>query len=1527
MNLPNFLNALGHTERIYIRCLLPPRLPLDVAETLGMSFKTKDDKLAPLPISGVLDLKSGAFARTYKSGRSEHIADGMGHLQTLNQQGYGVYFVPHHGNGFKAADITHGVCLFHESDRLSLEAQQQTIDKISAEFGEPTAIVKTRKSLHAYWRCTEDIQVESLGNLQRRWLQYSECDDPSLADPAQLMRMPGFDHVSWNAETRALERVQCELIHLSSDAYSLEQFDKILPPLDLERWVKASLEVCPKETTSTDIRAFSEYLDGFKANGRRGWITAKCPAHNGDSDDSLHIEQESGGWVCHAGCHPSAVYKAAKAVAIARGYRLPTSDEPQTKNKIDYEELALEIGNRFAEFNINTLFHPTVCHQLEQIAKVFNQPCGAVAAPLLSIAGSLLQVGTVVNLGSKTNHSQPPIVWVSLVGDSDDGKSPILKMLTQPLTAMQAQAYRDYQERKTQYEVALCEWDEQKKGDRGQKPIEPKGMRRFAFSNFTQESIGHALIPYPQHGALVSVDELAGMIKGMGQFKKSGGNDRQEWLSLYDGHRLDISRRTSEPIFIEKTCIPVLGGIQPVVLNDVMGKLEHVDGFWTRFFYAKMQNSRMPCIDWSDDRDTGLEQTLMDAYQRLDAYQPIEYSLDPNSRQIWQEWHEFTEDERFNHDHPAKRALFRKARARAARIALIAHCFNAAVNGEEQPSPYISAETLQGAINFTKWGLSQILSIYSDFGVTDAPDMIRLAKFVERFKESGWVGWKRVRSWWSASTKPVQKTCLDFMTTVIEQGYARGNGELGGKLQIIVIESSHLVTTSPNPNAGKALSLVTDLVTVTKNLVTELEPTGGRGDGIDSVTRNLVTVTKSVTNPKPLESIGFDLCRDYVTKLLENKNENQNESKSNDSAIESNTEQTVDSYCEFSATTSQGSKRDWIEMDVNPRDCLSVADGRIEVDLERLDLAHQTSVDIPHWEPKTALKPYENLSKLHIDIETTGLDPVKDRVIMVGLMNENGQKTILTDPSEKAILKELIEYLRVNKPDLLIGHNLFGFDLPFIIERCKRKGITQPFRQGRKTQRITSASMNGKPIEFTSVYWTGVNIIDTMQQIAIWDKQASRLTSYGLKPSTIALGLRDERRLELSNDEIQQCWQSGDISTLGQYLNYDLEDTALLADFLLPVVYYQMGYVPGLSFQELAIASPALKAQKIHTALLPVLTPDADEPLKYEGGKVDLLAPGLHRNVAKIDVSSLYPSVMLRYGVCSKKDPDHRFLGVMAYMTQERLKLKEQAKQGDKAASFQEKSLKILINGSYGFLGTGGYTFNDFEAAALVTAYGRKILNLMMAVVSSCGATVIEVDTDGIFFSHDEPKAVYDLVQDALPEGINIELELENCGLYAPKAKSYVIVHPNGKTTVKGLFRKRDRYPLEREFPVEFLRLYFTESPEAAKVYYNSIRESILNRSIPVDQLTITRRIGSAEKTLVELGLGKVGDRVSFWYTEQQRVHGRSGKALKSVRVETQTELYWIDYYLQQLDELYQSITGDGSLRLAELPLFQETAA
>lgn len=72
-----------------------------------------------------------------------------------------------------------------------------------------------------------------------------------------------------------------------------------------------------------DIRNFASYLDGYREGRRRGWITCKCPAHSGQSYDSLHIEESGGAFKCHAGCNPKDVYHAALELAKSRGYQVP----------------------------------------------------------------------------------------------------------------------------------------------------------------------------------------------------------------------------------------------------------------------------------------------------------------------------------------------------------------------------------------------------------------------------------------------------------------------------------------------------------------------------------------------------------------------------------------------------------------------------------------------------------------------------------------------------------------------------------------------------------------------------------------------------------------------------------------------------------------------------------------------------------------------------------------------------------------------------------------------------------------------------------------------------------------------------------------------------------------------------------------------------------------------------------------------------------------------------------------------------
>jgi hypothetical protein len=387
-----FLKAIGKDNDVFIRCLAPKDTPMSEQEKRGMTYKHKENgKVSKSTVKGVIKLNTGEFTPRYGDKSGKPVTDGWGHLEGLNKQGYGIYFVVWSG-GEKNEDIRWGDTLFHESDTATLEQQQVEIDHITKEFGEPTAVVKTKKSLHSYWATSDLVRTETLVSYQKRWLQYSNCDDLSLSDPAQLMRLPGFDHVSWNKKTKDFDRVQCELLQLNDVSYSLDELDKILPPLDIDRWCKQSVEIIESDADDSDMRTLAQHLPGFNSSGK--WIKAKCPAHDGESSDSLHINSETGGFICHAGCSSSSVYKATKAVAVAAGHRFEVkSVEQEPENADDFKQ---QIADSITLKNCKapSLFVGVLGKLLTVAAENFNIPVEILNFCLLPILGSQIKSET-----------------------------------------------------------------------------------------------------------------------------------------------------------------------------------------------------------------------------------------------------------------------------------------------------------------------------------------------------------------------------------------------------------------------------------------------------------------------------------------------------------------------------------------------------------------------------------------------------------------------------------------------------------------------------------------------------------------------------------------------------------------------------------------------------------------------------------------------------------------------------------------------------------------------------------------------------------------------------------------------------------------------------------------------------------------------------------------------------------------------------------------------------------------------------
>lgn len=358
------LEILGYTDpesRVRVRCFIAKGMPLNEQLKRGTAWQKDEKTIIPIPIEGWLS-PSGTFVQLKKKRLSEVVEldgngnpiwregktyqDGIAHLRSLNAKGYGIYILPNAGGGADA-DITRFAALFYECDGVSKDEQWQKLSALESRLGgKASSVIETRKSLHCYFKLASGSVLPSTWTQYQQRLIQEQDSDPAIWNPARLMRLAGFDHQKWDAEKESLEQFPIHLVQENDNSFSLDDFDQVLPGWDNARWEKrtssrgsanrtdSSWEASERVATDStgdpwDIRNFAHYLDGYRVDGRRGWDTCRCPAHNGESDNSLHVEQSTGAFKCHSGCDPKDVYHAALELAQSHGYQVP---QERTKN-------------------------------------------------------------------------------------------------------------------------------------------------------------------------------------------------------------------------------------------------------------------------------------------------------------------------------------------------------------------------------------------------------------------------------------------------------------------------------------------------------------------------------------------------------------------------------------------------------------------------------------------------------------------------------------------------------------------------------------------------------------------------------------------------------------------------------------------------------------------------------------------------------------------------------------------------------------------------------------------------------------------------------------------------------------------------------------------------------------------------------------------------------------------------------------------------------------------------------------------
>lgn len=164
----------------------------------------------------------GGDGRNYDAFLGEH--DGLFkelHRQNDADPGRGVFFVVN-GGGQNDRAVTRARAQFIDMDDGALDEQ---LEKINAFPLEPSIVIQTKKSLHAYWILDDDATIERWAPLQLRLINYFGSD-PTIKNPSRVMRVPGFYHCKQEP------RVMVKWIHFNGKKrYSQRELDAALPIL------------------------------------------------------------------------------------------------------------------------------------------------------------------------------------------------------------------------------------------------------------------------------------------------------------------------------------------------------------------------------------------------------------------------------------------------------------------------------------------------------------------------------------------------------------------------------------------------------------------------------------------------------------------------------------------------------------------------------------------------------------------------------------------------------------------------------------------------------------------------------------------------------------------------------------------------------------------------------------------------------------------------------------------------------------------------------------------------------------------------------------------------------------------------------------------------------------------------------------------------------------------------------------------------------------------------------------------------
>jgi DNA polymerase, archaea type len=358
---------------------------------------------------------------------------------------------------------------------------------------------------------------------------------------------------------------------------------------------------------------------------------------------------------------------------------------------------------------------------------------------------------------------------------------------------------------------------------------------------------------------------------------------------------------------------------------------------------------------------------------------------------------------------------------------------------------------------------------------------------------------------------------------------------------------------------------------------------------------------------------------------------------------------------------------------------------------------------------------------------------------------------------------------------------------------------------------------------------------------------------------------------------------------------------------------------------------------------------------KYKGAIVVDPVPGVHFNVAVLDFASLYPSIIQNWNLsyetvrCPHKEcrdnkipeTNHWFCGkrkgissiVFGSLRDLRVKLyKKRAK--DPALTQVTRNLynavqltlKVMLNASYGVMGSEAFSLYCPPVAESTTAIGRYSITKTVDKARELGINVVYGDTDSIFLESPKKEDIEKLLSWAETE-LNLALEVDKFYRYAVfsnRKKNYLGVLKDGSVDIKGLTGKKRHIPdfLKQAFMEMINTLGQVQTSEDFEMARAKIQEIIKNcylmlkrhhyekeelafkvmiSKLPQSYTKTTPQHVKAAKQLIDKGYEiKPGDIISY-------IKVSNSVGVKPVQLATKDEID-VDRYMEYVESTFEQV-------------------